>query len=127
MILLTDLDRDEAIARAARWRADAVVARAVRLAWSRLGLAPAPWSEWATDHRADRFQTRALRSYTAASRSYATQVVAGVAAVNNVPEKVAYLRALLVANGEHVARHDGSYRRRINRAWRAYGATRNAR
>jgi Uncharacterised nucleotidyltransferase len=126
MILTTDLDRDRALERARRWRADAVVARAVRLAWSRLSLESTSVLEWAVAHRPDRFQARALRAYTAPSRSYATQVVAGIAAVPGVPEKVAYMRALLLAEPGHLAQRDGSYHRRIHRAWRAYGSTRSA-
>jgi hypothetical protein len=126
MILTTDLDRDEVLRRARRWRADAVVARAIRLAWSRLSLTPVgaatAWTGWATEHRPDRFQARALRAYTAPSRSYATQVVAGIAAVPGVPEKVAYMRALLLADPEHLAHRDGSYHRRVQRAWRARSA-----
>lgn len=127
LVLTTDLDRDLAMARAGRWRADAVVARAVRLAWGRLELDPHPWSEWAAQHRADRFQTRAMRAYTSESRTYATQVAAGLSAVRTVPEKVAYMRALLIADPEHLARRDGTYHRRIHRAWRAFGTTRSAR
>ena len=59
--------------------------RAVRLAWARLALAPHPWSTWAAEHQADRFQTRALRAYTSESRSYATQVAAGLSAVRSGP------------------------------------------
>ncbi len=127
MTLTTDLDFDAALERARRWRADAVVARALRLAWSRLGLESAPASEWAAAHQPDRFQARALRAYTAPSRSYATQVVAGIAALPRVPEKVAYVRALLLAEPGHLANRDGSYHRRIHRAWRAYGNTRSSR
>lgn len=120
LILNSDLDCDEVLARAVHWRADAVVARAVRLTWSRLRLAPVPWSQWAVAQRADRFQSRALRAYTAPSRSYATQVVAGVAAIPSLSEKVAYVRSLLVAERSHLERRDGSYPRRVQRAWRAY-------
>jgi Uncharacterised nucleotidyltransferase len=127
LILTTDVNRAEVIARAERWRADGVVARAVRLTWSRLVLAPDPWADWAAGHQADRFQTRALRAYTAESRSYATQVTAGLAAVRGVPEKVAYVRALLVTNPEHLAQRDQTYPRRIHRAWQAFVSTRGAR
>jgi hypothetical protein len=125
MIILGDLDRDLVMARVHRWRAEAVVARAVRLTWARLRLAPNPWSAWAAGHQADRFQTKALRSYTSESRSYATQAVAGLAAVRSVPEKVAYMHALLVAEPEHLAARDRTYRRRFERAARAFGATRS--
>jgi hypothetical protein len=127
LALTTDLDRGVVMGRAERWRADAVVARAVRLAWGRLALEPHAWSAWAAGHQADRFQTRALRAYTSESRTYATQVAAGLSAVRTVPEKVAYMRALLIADPEHLARRDGSYHRRLHRAWRAFGATRSAR
>ena len=115
------------MARAERWRADGVVARAVRLTWSRLALAPDPWADWAAGHQADRFQTRALRAYTTESRSYATQVTAGLAAVRGVPEKVAYMRALLLTNPEHLRARDQTYPRRIRRAWQAFVSTRGAR
>ena len=127
LILVTDLDQATVLERAERWRADAVVARAVRITWARLGLPPDPWSEWAAQHRADRFQARSLRAYTTDARSYAAQVVAGLAAVRTVPEKVAYMRALLVADPHHLAARDGSYRRRVQRAWHAFGATRGPR
>ncbi|MGZ4734709.1 MAG: nucleotidyltransferase family protein [Acidimicrobiia bacterium] len=127
LVLTTDLDRDVVMERAARWRAEIVVARAVRLSWARLGLAPHPWSEWAARHQADRFQTRALRAYTTESRSYATQVVAGLSAVRGVPEKAAYVRALLLAQPEHLAARDRSYHRRLHRAWEAFGSTRSTR
>jgi hypothetical protein len=127
LALATDLDVDVAIARAAAWRADAVVARAVRLTWSRLGLDPHPLAGWAHAHRADRFQLRALRAYTGASRSYATQVVAGLSAVRGVPEKVAYVRALLLPDPQHLADRDGSHSRRMQRALRALGSSRSPR
>lgn len=125
IILSHDLDRDVVMARARRWRADAVIARAVRLAWARLRLAEHEWSRWAATHTADRFQTRALRAYTSESRSYATQAVAGLSAVRTVPEKVAYVHALLAAEPGHLANRDRSYGRRIRRAARAFGATRS--
>jgi hypothetical protein len=127
LVLVSDLDRDEVLARAGRWRAEAVVARAVRLTWRRLRLEPVPWLDWACALRPDRFQARALRAYTAPSRSYATQAVAGVTAVPSVSGKLAYMRALLVADPGHLAHRDGSYPRRLQRAWRAYANTRSSR
>jgi hypothetical protein len=124
LVMTTDLAVDVAIERATAWRADAVVARAVRLTWSRLALHSHPLADWAHDHRADRFQLRALRAYTGASRSYATQAVAGLSAVRGVPEKVAYVRALLLPDAQHLAERDGSHARRVQRALRALGSTR---
>jgi hypothetical protein len=127
LLTATDLDVEAALARATGWRADAVVARAVRLTWSRLALEPHPVADWALAHRADRFQLRALRAYTGASRSYATQVVAGLSAVRGVPAKVAYVRALLLPDARHLAARDRSHARRLQRALRTLGSGRSAR
>lgn len=123
LALATPLDHAAAIDLARGWRADAVVARAVGLAWERLRLPPAPLSVWAAEHRADRFQTRALRAYTGPGRSYASQAAAGLTAVRGGPAKVAYVRALVFADRAHVAGRDGSYSRRVRRAWAAFRAS----
>lgn len=108
---------------ARRWRADAVVARAVSATWSALALAPTPLVRWARAFVPDRFQARALRAYVGPDRSYATQAAAGLAAVHGLTAKTAYLRAVALADRDHVRRHDGSYARRIRRGWRALRAS----
>jgi hypothetical protein len=117
--LTTPLDVERTIAISREWRADAVVAHAVKLTWVRLGLGPVPLSEWAFSHRPDGYQTRSLRAYGGESRSYATQSVAGLRAVHGVPAKWRYARTLLVPDREYVAGHDGTYLRRVRRAFRA--------
>jgi len=116
-----------ALEAARAWRSDAVVARAVTTTWSRLGLQPTPLVRWALAHQPDRFQARALRAYSGPGRSYATQTAAGLAAVDGLAGKAAYLRAVLVADRDHVRRHDGGYVRRLRRGWQALRATRTTR
>lgn len=127
LLLATPLDLDRARSIARGWRGEAVVARAVCLAWERLALEPGPAVAWAASYRPDRFESRALLAYTGASRSYATQLAAGLRAVNGFPAKAAYVRALLLPSGDYVARHDGGYAHRLRRAWRARSTVRVAR
>jgi hypothetical protein len=117
--LTTPLDVERTIAISSEWSADAVVAHAVKLTWVRLGLGPAPLSEWAFSHKPDGSQTRSLAAYRGDSRSYATQAVAGLRAVHGVPAKWRYARTMLVPDREYVASHDGTYLRRVRRAFRA--------
>lgn len=118
-VLATDLDLDAARAEADRWGAGAVVARALRLTWSRLGLDPHPAAEWATRHVASRREARALAAHTSTERSYASQVVAGVSAVPGITGKLAYVRALLLPDRRYLAGRDASYGARLRRAWAA--------
>jgi hypothetical protein len=122
--LTTPLDVQQTIAVSREWSADAVVAHAVKLTWVRLGLQRAPLSEWAFSHRPDAYQTRSLRAYRGESRSYATQAVAGLRAVHGVPAKWRYARTLLVPDREYVAGHDGTYLRRMRRAFQARAVAR---
>lgn len=116
-------DLASALDAARSWRADAVVARAVSATWSRLALASTPLLRWARAFAPDRFQARALRAYVGPDRSYATQTAAGLAAVDGLTAKTAYLRAVLLADRDHVRRHDGGYVRRLQRGWQALRAS----
>lgn len=118
-VLATDLDLDAARAEAASWGAGAVVARAIGLTWSGLGLAPHPAAEWAERRPTSRREARALAAYTSGGRSYASQVVAGVSAVPGIAGRLAYVRALLLPDRRYLAGRDASYRARVRRAWSA--------
>jgi hypothetical protein len=50
-----------------------------------------------------------------------------LSAVRGVSNKVAYVRALLLPDAQHLADRDGNHSRRVQRALRALGSTRNAR
>ncbi|MEY3361420.1 MAG: hypothetical protein RL531_1139 [Actinomycetota bacterium] len=118
-VLATDLDLDAARAEAEAWGATSVVARALELTWSRLGLAPHPAAEWATRHVPSRREARALAAHTSAERTYASQVVAGVSAVPGITGKLSYVRALLLPDRRYLAGRDATYRARLRRAWAA--------
>lgn len=124
-VLATDLDLDAARAEARAWGAEAVVARAVRLAWDRLGLAPHAAAEWARNFVPSRREARALAAHTSPDRSYASQVVAGVSSVPGIAGRITYVRALLLPDRRHLAGRDGTYRARVRRAFAARRVTRD--
>jgi hypothetical protein len=122
--LTTPLDVERTIAISSEWCADAVVAHAVKLTWVRLGLDAVDLSQWAFLHKPNASQSRSLGAYRGDGRSYATQAVAGLRAVRGVPAKWRYARTLLVPDRQYVASHDGTYLRRVRRAFRARSVAR---
>jgi len=116
LLLVTDLDLEAARAAARAWGAEAVVARAVRLAWDRLGLAPHAADRWAAAFVPSRREARALAAHTSPDRSYASQVAAGVSSVPGIAGRLAYVRALLLPDRRHLAGRDGTDRARLQRA-----------
>ncbi|MFM7271138.1 MAG: nucleotidyltransferase family protein [Actinomycetes bacterium] len=125
LVLATDLDLDAARAEARTWGAEAVVARALALAWADLGLAPHPVADWAGAYTPSARDARALAAYTSSDRSYASQVAAGVSAVPGFTGKLAYVRALLLPDRRHIAGRDGTYRARVRRALAARRVSRD--
>ena len=105
---------------AASWQADAVLARAVQLAWHAFGLdsAVSPLAAWAMAYRPDHHERRALAAYTDPHGGYAARSAAALRAVPGVRDKAAYLRALAFPARDYVdPRHSG----RVDR-WR-HGVT----
>ena len=88
-------------------------------AWPTLDLAPTSVSEWAGDFVADRYERRSLAAYIGSDRSYARLMIAGLPAVEGLPAKAAYIRALLFPDSDYAARHDGGRVQRFARAWRS--------
>ncbi len=118
LLLTTDVDFELTRAECVRWRATAVLAYAIDAAWRTLALESTPVSCWARDYAADRYERRSLAAYLGPDRSYARLMIAGLPAVPGLPAKVAYVRALLWADTDYAARHDGGRVRRVQRAWR---------
>jgi hypothetical protein len=115
--ILTDLDFDRALALAARWRGRAVVQRALQLTRTRLAAdLDGPLYDWAARYRPDRFERAALRPYTSSSRSYATQMAAGVWALRGFRPRVEYAAALLLPDRTYLREREGSYVKRWARA-----------
>jgi hypothetical protein len=79
---------------ARRWSVGAAVARGIRAAADRLGLAPHPLGHWAAAYRPGPDEVRWLRATLAADGSYARQALATLPALPGLRAKVAYARAL---------------------------------
>jgi hypothetical protein len=109
----TDLDTEAVLDLAARWRGRVVVQRALRLTRSRLPAAlDGRLYRWAEQYEPDRFETAALRAYTAKDTSYAQQTATGLRAIRGLRNRAAYGLALLIPERRYVAEREGSYLRR---------------
>lgn len=112
LLLATDLDGARVMALVDAWSAQAVVARAITLTWSTFGLADAlPLSVWAHNYDPTPWERRALRTYLRAERSYGVKALASLRVIHGVPERAAFLRALLFPERSTVARYERSYGR----------------
>lgn len=97
LLLRTELDLGRVSQLARTWKAEAVVARAVSLAWATFQLVDdVPLSAWALSYRANPTEVRALNVYVGEGRRYTDKAVAGLWAVPGLRSKASYARALLV-------------------------------
>ena len=126
MLLVNKVDFSDAVVTARAWRAEAVIARAISLAWQRIDLPPNDASAWANTYSPSGYEDRALRAYTSENRSYATQVAAGVTAVSGITGKLAYMRALLLPSRQHISGRDSSYWARFRRGAAALRESRSS-
>jgi hypothetical protein len=102
LALAPEFDLDRVRGLSASWRAEAVVARAVRAAWSVFQLADeAPVSAWAHRYRPTRSQERVLRVYP--TRDHLTAMaLAQLPTVPGLRGKAAYLRATLLPDRDYL-------------------------
>lgn len=126
MLLIKKVNFSDAVVTARAWRAEAVIARAISLAWQRIDLPPNDASAWADTYSPSGYEERALRAYTSENRSYATQVAAGVTAVPGITGKLAYMRALLLPSRQHISGRDSSYWARFRRGAAALRQSRSS-
>ena len=112
------LEFEAALAMATRWHGRAVVARAVNLASSVLGLPPSGVVAWARSYRPGRRERRRLACYTSRYRSNSRKYLATAAVIPGLADKAAYLRALLFPAPAFVAD-----RARDPARWWAHGLT----
>lgn len=113
------LDDIEVLRLARSWRATAVVARAVNLAWEALEIDQRTrLFEWAAAYRPTSAEQRALRIYTSTKERYARQSLATVGSIPGLRGKISYIRALALPSRSYVAERDGTYFRRWRRAAR---------
>jgi hypothetical protein len=106
MLLFGDHDDRQLVAISQSWQADAVLARAVRLAWERFCIADVTrLSAWATRHEASSEQMRRLALYETEQSSYAAQSLAAVAVLPRFRDKVAFVRTLSLPDDGFLAEH----------------------
>jgi hypothetical protein len=106
MLLFGGHDDRSLVALSESWQADAVLARAVRLAWERFRIADVTrLSAWATRHEAPTEQARRLALYETEQSSYAAQSLAAVAVLPRFRDKVAFVRTLSLPDSHFLAEH----------------------
>lgn len=90
-------DLDAVVGTAHRWQGEAVVARALRLAWHELGVLPTvPLVAWAHAHTASSQDRARLRPYLRARTRYAVTALATVPVIPGAVGKARFLAATLV-------------------------------
>jgi hypothetical protein len=103
MHLARPLDIDLTRRLSSSWGADAVVARAVRMAADVLGLEnDGPLPRWAAAFSPDRRDQRFLAVYSGATQSYAAKSFAAVRAIPGLRDKAAFLFALALPSRSYL-------------------------
>lgn len=111
MLLTTELDLGEVRQRCSAWRAEAVLARAVALAWETLGLSePLPLVAWARGYRPVATERWALQAHSVQRRRGA-KALTTLAAIAGLRNKLAFLWALAVPSPTFLGDGRGRYRR----------------
>lgn len=113
--LTRPLDIDLTRRLSSSWGADAVVARAVRLAAEVLRLtSDTPLTRWALDFTPDRRDRHSLAVYSRAAQSYAAKSFAAVRAISGIREKAAFLFSLAFPSRRYLEERG----QRATRRWR---------
>lgn len=114
MVLFGRVDMDRVTELRREWQADAVVARAVRVAWETLQVADVTaLSAWARRHRPDAKARQSLAVYTDPAQSYAARCFAAVGAIPRVRDKAFFLRALAFPQPNYVVGRHASFTARL--------------
>jgi hypothetical protein len=99
----SDPDPDAVLALARRWRAEGVLATAMRSAWRQLCLTTRPaLLEWAEQHRLAARDRLVLASYRGRARGYTSQA-ASLLVLRGIRDRVGYVRALAFPSPEYRA------------------------
>ena len=119
LLLHSDVDVDEVRRLAERWRAEAVVAEAVRCSWETLALADAnALSFWAQHYEPEPWERRALSVYQRPDTGYAARSLASVNMIQGMSNKLAYLRALTFPERDYLEGRHRSFPERWRRGLR---------
>jgi Uncharacterised nucleotidyltransferase len=130
-----NVDVDELVAMAERWRLSAVLDRAFRSAEEALGVGPVPWAARLASHRSAG-TTAALESYLGRRRGRGGTAISTLRAIPRFRDKAAYVHALAFPRKQFMEQRyrltaDRSYRRRLvtpgRWAWSRLGAIRPSR
>ena len=105
-IMLGSLDVATTLEMARRWRAEAVVAEAVRTSWAALGVSEShPLAPWAAGYKTTRRDRLLLRAYRGSGRGYSSQL-ASLLVVGGVQDRFAYARAVGSPSNDYLAARD---------------------
>lgn len=119
VLLVRAPDADEVVTMARRWRAEAVLARALTSAWAKLALSDQPrLLEWAASYSPGRRERMLLESQVAPNRAH-TRHLAALLVIPGLRDRVAYARALAWPGADYLDARGftrGSFARR---AWRS--------
>lgn len=119
LLLGHDLDLGRVAGLARSWRAEAVVARAVRCAWRTLDLQPVGLSRWAGEYRATRAERWMLDAYTGPSRCLGGMALRSLRVIPRPADKAAYLSGVLFPQQAAIASYERGYARWWRRGARA--------
>ncbi len=114
--LTSSLDLNEVTAVAHTWGGASVVARAVDLTWSVLGLTPCELSTWAAHYSPGPMERRLLAASVSQSRSY-TRQVASIAAVSGLGPRLRYTHAIISPSAQYLTARGWTRGRHLRRAW----------
>jgi hypothetical protein len=119
LLLRSDIDVDEVRRLTERWRAEAVVAEAVRCSWETLAIADAnALSFWAHHYEPEPWERRALTVYQRPDTGYAARSFASIGVIQGMSNKLAYLRALTFPERPYLEGRHKSFPERWRRGLR---------
>jgi hypothetical protein len=124
LVLGHQVDTTRVLALAAAWQGEAVLAHALRVTWDTLRIADmTSLSTWAERYRPNPRDERDLAVYLSENASYAGKSYAAIRSIPRIPDRLAYLRALLLPQDSYVdGRHRGRVARLRHGTTRVFGA-----
>jgi hypothetical protein len=107
----------DVLAMAQRWRARAVVARAIVTTWNELALTVRPpLVEWAFNYEPTRTDRMLLAAHEGPARAF-TRHVAAVLVLHGSEERFAYVRAIMFPQPDYLEARGMTLRTHATRAW----------
>lgn len=108
MLLYGDADTDRVLELARAWRAEAVLAHAVRSAWQTLSIADSlRLSSWAATYQTSERDQKSLEIYLTQGSNYTTRSLAAISALPRWRDRMSFMAALAWPQREYL---DGRHR-----------------